>query len=120
MTISETHHAAEFIASEANGARSRERVTVESGQNLKAGAVLGLITASSTYAAYDNGAADGTETAAAILLDDVDASAADVDGVAVVRDAEVKRALLVFDAGQNQAAQDAAIVDLAALGLVAR
>lgn len=43
-TLTEGQHAGEFIVSEAPGRRSREKVTVISGQNLKAGAVLGQIT----------------------------------------------------------------------------
>jgi len=42
-TLTEGQHAGEFIVSEANGSRSRDKVTVLSGQNLKAGAVLGSL-----------------------------------------------------------------------------
>lgn len=42
-TFTEGTHAGEFIVSEANGNRSREKVTVLSGQVLKAGAVLGAV-----------------------------------------------------------------------------
>lgn len=120
MEITESAHAGSFILSEANGKRSRENITVVSGQNLKAGAVLGLITASGKYAAYDDGAATGIEDAAGILLADVDASDADAVGVALVRDAEVNQHQLVFAAGQDQTAQDNAAADLAALGVLVR
>lgn len=43
-TLTEGQHAGEFIVSEANKTRSREPVTVLSGQDLAAGAVLGQIT----------------------------------------------------------------------------
>ena len=43
-TLTEGQHAGEFIVSEANKTRSREAVTVLSGQTLVAGAVLGQIT----------------------------------------------------------------------------
>lgn len=43
-TYSEDFHAGEFIASEAPGTRSRETGTLLSGQNCKAGAVLGKVT----------------------------------------------------------------------------
>jgi len=56
-----------------------EGITVASGEGaLVAGTVLGKITASGKYGAYDDGAADGTEVASRILAYDVDATAADV------------------------------------------
>jgi hypothetical protein len=97
---------------------SREKVTVVSGQNLKNGAVVGKITASGKLKAYDNGASDGSEVAYGVLFADVDASAADKAGVVIVRDAIVAKSKLVFDAGQNQAAKDAASVDLAAKNIL--
>lgn len=122
-TLTETGHAAGFLLSEANGNRSRDTITVASGQNLKAGAVLGKITSGSPtgeYKYYDNGASDGSQAAAAILLDDVDASAGDVKAAAILRDAEVNGDELVYDSGQNDAAKIAALADLLALGILVR
>jgi len=56
---------------------------------------------------------DGTETAAAVLYAPVDISASPQRSVGIVRDAEVKRALL---AGLDAAGE----ADLLALGIVAR
>jgi hypothetical protein len=42
-TLTEGQHAGEFVVSEAPKTRSREKVTVLSGQNLKAGAVVGRV-----------------------------------------------------------------------------
>ena len=39
--LTETFHAGGFLVSEANGSRSREQITVLSGQDLLAGTVLG-------------------------------------------------------------------------------
>jgi len=50
-TLSESTHAAEFMVSEAEGTRSREAITLLSGQNLKAGAVLGKVTLGAASAA---------------------------------------------------------------------
>jgi hypothetical protein len=58
-TKTEGKHCAEFLVSEANGYRSREAVTVLSGQNLNAGAVLGRKLVSPTIGAA---AALGTNT----------------------------------------------------------
>jgi hypothetical protein len=112
MATTEATRAGEFLLSEANGARSREPITLTGGA-FPAGQVLGKITASGKYTAYDATATDGSETAAAILYEAVDASTADATGVGVVRDAEVKGALLT----DNDAAGTAA---LAALGIIVR
>ncbi len=57
----ETSHAGEFIAHEANGTLSREKVTVASGENLAAALVIGKITKGTASAAADAGnAGDGT------------------------------------------------------------
>jgi hypothetical protein len=112
MAITEATRAGEFLLSEANGTRSREPITLTGGA-FPAGQVLGKITASGSYTAYDPVATDGAEAAAAILYEAVDASTADATGVAIVRDAEVKGVLLT----DNDAAGTAA---LAALGIIVR
>ena len=121
VTKTETAPAGECILSEANGTRSRESVTFVSGTPaLKSGEVVAIVTASSKYSTYDNGASDGTEVAAGVLIEDVDASAADATGVILRRDAEVIDSLLTYQSGQDGAAQTAAKVDLTALGIIAR
>jgi hypothetical protein len=76
---------------------------------------------SNAYAAYDNAATDGTATAAGILMTDVDAAGADADGVILKRGpASVTAAELVFESGQDAAAQAAALEDLKTLGIIAR
>lgn len=60
-TLTEGRHAAEFMVSEANNTRSRETITVLSGEDLAAGSVLGRVntgTASST--AYAGNTGNGT------------------------------------------------------------
>lgn len=97
---------------------SREKATLLIGLNLPHGSVLGKITASGKLKKYDNGASDGSEVAYGVLFANTDATAADQACVVIVRDAIVARSKLVFDAGQNQAAKDAAYVDLAAKNLL--
>lgn len=69
---------------------ARDKVTIISGQNLTIGTVLGKITASGKYTQYAPGASNGSQTIAAILLEDSDASDGDLtnrlvlDGPAVV------------------------------------
>lgn len=118
-TTTEAYHTGECILSLANGDRSLEQVVVVSGQNLPANAVVGKVTASGKYAVYANGASDGTEVAAGVLVAAVDASSADAPGVIVARDAELK------SSGINWGASDgtgitAGTADLLALGIVIR
>lgn len=108
-----------FIVSEANGARSREQVTLVTGQVVEAGTVLGKITASGKYAVYDNAAVDGTQAAAAIALSACDATSADQDLVVILRDAEVNSDELDWGASDGTAIT-AGTADLLALGIILR
>ena len=113
-TFTEPFRPYEVLISEAPGTLSRESVTVVSGQGaLSPGQVMAKITASGKYVKYDNVGSDGSEVAAAILLQAVDATSADADVVAVVRLAEVKIDALVWDSGVDGAGQTAGLVDLA-------
>jgi len=116
--LQEGRYAGEFVVSEGNGKISCETITVLSGQILEAAAVLGKVTASGKYKVLDPAASDGSEVAAGILYDAVDASAA--EGVAVVRLAEVNAAELVWPAGITGGEQTTALGELAALSIIAR
>ena len=94
MAVTEGNHAGEFLLSEGNGTISREQVTILSGENLVAGEVLGKVTASGKYVAYDDTAVDRSEVAAGILFNDVDATSGDQLGTAIVLLAEVSSARL--------------------------
>lgn len=119
-SYTERNYPFEVILSEANGSRSRGVVTIASGESLKAGAVLGKITASGKYSHADQGASSGIETAVAVLLEDVDASSADAPGLALLRDAEVKSPLLNYKAGQSDANNATSRSELAAAGIICR
>ena len=111
-----------FIKSEANGDRSRDQITVASGQGaLIPGTVLGKITASGKFGLYDNDAVDGRQTVAGLLYAAVDATSADAVGVAIARDAEVYLDRLTWGAAvTTQAEKDAAVVEMTAAGLITR
>jgi hypothetical protein len=72
-------------------------VTLVSGQNLKAGTLLGQITTGGKYTLYNNAASDGSEAASAVLLADCDASGGDATALILVRLAEVKGDLLTWN-----------------------
>lgn len=123
MTINKEEgvYAGEFLISDGEGTISRDSIVIASGEGvLEAGAVLGKITATGKFAAYDNAATDGTQVAAGVLYDKVDATSADVKAVAITRLAEVKADLLAYAADQDSTAKAAAVADLKALLVIAR
>lgn len=107
---------------EVNPNFNRETVTLLEGTNYPVGAVLGRITASDKYKLATSGGSDGAQTASAVLLYAVDASATDAIGVVVARGpAIVSKAALVFDATVDDAPKTATKHgQLAALGIVPR
>lgn len=114
-----------FVLSEASGKRSREVVTIASGEGiLEAGTVIGAITASGLYAISANAEvvdSEGAETATAVLAYPVDATDDDVDAVVIARDAEIKKDELIYDASVDDATKIAAkATQLAAVGIIVR
>jgi len=120
MALTETNRTGEFLASEANGTRSREVVTLLSGESVKAGEVLGKVTASGKYVAFNQDAATGEEAAAAIAYEDADASGGDISITVVIRDAEVNAAKLIWPSDITGPETTTALGELEALGIIAR
>jgi len=120
MKLNETNHAGGFILSEANRTRSRDNITIATGQGvLQAGTVLGRLTAGGAYVELDPDADTGAEVAAGILYARVDATNAAADAVALVRDCEVNRHELLW--GDAEAGEiTAATAELAELGVILR
>jgi hypothetical protein len=118
----EARHAGSFIISEGPGHYSRENITILAGEGqLVAGQVIGKVTVGGKYRSADPTNADGSQGAAAILFDAVDASGADVEAVAIVRAAEVNGNVLTYDAAVDTDAEKATqIAALAAAGIIVR
>jgi hypothetical protein len=115
----------DLLKYELNASYSREAVTLKSGTNYALGSVLGKITASGKYRLSPAAPVvgdEGAETAIAVLIEAVDATAADKTGLVVARGpAIVSKAALVFDASVDQAAEKAAKhSQLTAAGIVPR
>lgn len=110
----ETAHEQVWLKREWDDLFNREVVTIASGNALSDGTVLGKITASGKYAAYDDTETDGTQTAVGILLGDVDASSADKTA------AILARGPAVVSEGDLIGIDTAGKVDLAAIGIVVR
>lgn len=85
-TLDDVNPSASFLASEHMMVK-RSGITVlattvgadaDGNKILKAGVVMGKITASGKYAAYDNGLSDGREVAVGILLESINLKDGDV------------------------------------------
>jgi len=120
MSVTESNHDGEFILSESAGHRSRKNVTIVSGQDLAAGTVVGKITATGKYKAYDDDNGDGSEAAAGILVCAVDATDGDLPGVIIDRDAEVKDDLLTWATSNDSTDITNGTADLELLGIRVR
>lgn len=124
-TLTEGRHTAEFILSEGNGNVSRDNVTLEGGFTdagvIKAGTVLGKLTSGGHYVISPNSGADGSQTAVAILIDNVDVTDADVVAAVIARNAEVNGDCLEFDSTVDDADKKATkATQLAAVGIIVR
>lgn len=113
--------AGHYVVSEAHGYRSREQAVIAAGSGrLRAGTVLGRVTATGKLKPFAPGAADGTQTAAAILWESCDATDGDVRRTITARDSEVHGNVLTFGEGTTDQQKTAAMASLAALGIVGR
>jgi len=99
---------------------SREVITLAAGNVLEAGTVLGKVTASGKYTPLNPSANDGSQNAAAILYDNVDASASDVPAVVTIRQTAVKESELIWPASITEKQRQAAIDALAAQTIILR
>jgi Bacteriophage lambda head decoration protein D len=131
-SFEEGHHTAEWLLSEAPGHQARDTATLASGNDLPSGRVLGQVSATGKFTELDPSNNDGSEVAAGILYDNVDASAADVECVVIARGAEVKEAVgltndlgtefvsISWPAGATDPQKAQARTELLAAGIVVR
>lgn len=105
----------EFILHEVSNTMSRDEIVVSNAfpAAFVAGTVMGKVTASGEWGAYDNAAVDGREVARGILYSDVPAGAVDRKAVLIARLAEVK-------AGKLTGLDTPARTDLAAAFVIVR
>lgn len=121
--VLEGRRAGEFLLSEANGARSRDNIKFLAGSGkIKSGSVLGKVTASGKYKPYDPAATDGSQTAIALALNNIDVPEdADLVDVGITRDVEVKTVCLTFNVATDTDAEKAAVLaSLASVGIIGR
>jgi hypothetical protein len=85
------------------------------------GAVVGAVTTTGKFKRFDPSAEDGTQEAAGVLIQDVDAALIDRDnGLIVTRHAIVADHALDWPAGITQAEKQSAIQQLKRLGVLVR
>lgn len=121
MTIlKDSRGAGHFILSEANGYRSRQRISVAAGQALVSGQVIAKLTAGGTHVKLAPAATDGSQTVVGVLFDDVVTTTEVIEAVSFERDGEVNAADLVWPAGVTENQKTAALAALAAKGVIAR
>lgn len=108
---------------EVHSGYTREAITIVSGAgDLKVGTVLGKITASGKYTPSSTGAADGSQTAVAVLLDNVDATSADKVANVLIRGAAlVDETNLIYHASVDDATKRGTKkTQLLAVGILAK
>ena len=120
--LTEGKHAGGFLVWEVLRDYTRETVTIASGvAKLEPGTVLGKITTGGKYTTLAPAATNGSQNAAGILWDKVDASAADAPGVVMLRGAAiVNRYEIVWPDGATEAQITAATSALATIGIILR
>ena len=116
----EPNYLGDWLKFEEDNLYSRDQVTVASGQNLKTGTVVGIITASGKVTQLAPSANDGSENAAGVLVGDVDASAADTPGVIIARLAVCSDKGLVRPSGITGPQKNTALGQLKSLGILVR
>lgn len=100
---------------------SRDQVTVESGQNLELGAVVGRVTATGKVKRFDPNATDGADLPAGILLGACNATLIERDdALLLARHAVVTTHAVVWPTGITAEQKAAATAALEARGILIR
>ena len=100
---------------------SRDVVTVEAGQNLPLGCIVGRVTTTGKVKQLDPGAEDGSHLPVGILLDAVDATLIDrEDALILARHGVVASKAVVWPVEISNAQQAAIASQLASLGILIR
>jgi hypothetical protein len=120
--LTEGKHAGGFLVWEVLRDYTRDTVTIASGAGkLESGTVLGKITTGGKFTALAPAATNGSQNAAGILWDAVDASTADAAAVVVLRGpAIVNRHEIIWPDGATEAQITAATTALATIGIILR
>lgn len=116
--FNESIYLGDLLKFEEESLYSRDTITVAAGQNLMLGTVLGML--GNKAVALSPAATDGSETVVGILIDDVDATAADIECVMVSRNAMVSDRYVIWPGGITATQKSTAIAELNLLGVALR
>lgn len=115
--IVEGNHAGAHIVDEPSKKISRKKIVILAGVTLKAGSVLGQITASKKYVEVNPSASNGSQVAAAVLFDNVIDNGADQEAIAHVRHCAMNKLEVVWKAGMTAGEINTATGQLDALDI---
>ena len=119
--LTEGMNLGDLLKYEAPNLYSRDQVTILAGQNLTLGTVAGIVTATGKVKKLDPSATDGSQVAAGVIIQSIDATAGDSpDGLLIARHAIVADHALVWPAGITTAEKTAAVSQLKSLGILVR
>lgn len=120
MVMIEKNNFGDLLKYEAQNMYSREESTIAHGQNLKLGTILGRARETGVLKQFNPTAEDGTETAVAVLLTDVDASRADTPAVALVREGIISANAVIWPDSITDEQKASAVESLKNYGIVVR
>lgn len=119
--ITEGLNLGDLLKYEAPNLYSRDQITIGAGQNLPLGTVVGLVTATAKIKQIDPSATDGSQYAAGVLMQAVDATLIDrEDGLMLARHAIVADHALAWPAAITAAEKLSTIAQLKSLGILVR
>lgn len=119
--ITEGLNLGDLLKYEAPNLFSRDQVTVAAGQILPLGAVVGIVTTTGKVKQIDPSATDGSQYAAGVLMQAIDAALIDrEDGLMVARHAIVADHALTWPAAITTAEKQAAVLQMKSLGVLIR
>ncbi len=120
--LNESNRLCDILVGESaiNNRHSRDKITIASGETVVVGEVVAKITASGNYVPIDFAGVDGSENAAGVVIDNYDASAADVEGVIINRSAVFREDGLVWPDGATAPQIAGALAQLEDKGIKVR
>ncbi|XGA08512.1 MAG: head decoration protein [Wolbachia endosymbiont of Xenopsylla cheopis] len=118
--ITEANNLGDLLKYEASNIYSRDQVTIAKGQNLSLGAVVSKKTDDGLIRVLNPTATDGTQIAIGVVINDVDAKAADTKAVIITRIALLDDCILVWPANITEEQKTAAIKQLETRGIIIR
>jgi hypothetical protein len=126
MAIEEKENLGDLLKFEIDKNYCRETVTVAAGQNLKLGAIVGIVAATGAAKSVylptgdEDEVLDGSEIVVGVLLENVDAASGAKKSLMIARGSIVAENALTFPTGASDDQKKKIVKDLEARGIVIR